>query len=149
MDVSGTIESVLGQKGAQLWSVGPEATVFDAIQLMAEKNVGALLVLRDAELLGVVSERDYTRKVILQGKSSRTTPVREIMSSELTVVKPGESVQTCMRMMTEKRVRHLPVHDGQSIRGVVSIGDLVKWIMSSQAATIDHLEHYIAGGYPG
>lgn len=149
MDVTGTIAAIIGQKGTEIWSITPEDTVFDAIQLMADKNVGALLVLRDGSLVGLISERDYTRKVMLRGKRSKETQVHEIMVSEPTVVAPNESVQKCMRTMTEKRVRHLPVLEGQTIRGLVSIGDLVKWTISQQAATIDQLESYISGGYPG
>jgi CBS domain-containing protein len=149
MDVSGSISSIIGQKGSQIWSITPEATVFDAIQLMADKNVGALLVLRDGALLGLISERDYTRKVMLRGKRSKETQVQEIMTNEPTVVSPNESVENCLRTMTAERIRHLPVVDGQEIRGIISIGDLVKWTISHQAAALDQLESYISGGYPG
>jgi CBS domain-containing protein len=149
MDVSGTIDAILGQKGREIFSVSPDATVFEAIELMANKNVGALLVLRDGQLLGMISERDYTRKVMLRGKRSRETQVREIMSSNLIIVTSREPVENCLRMMTEKRIRHLPVVDGETLRGVISIGDLVKWVIASQSAAIAHLESYISGGYSG
>jgi len=147
MDVSGTIDAILGQKGTEIFSVAPDATVFEAIELMANKNVGAVLVLRDGQLLGLFSERDYTRKVMLRGKRSRETLVQEIMSTDLTVVTSREPVENCLRMMTDKRIRHLPVIDGDTLRGVISIGDLVKWVIASQSAAIAHLESYISGGY--
>jgi CBS domain-containing protein len=147
MDVGGTIESILHQKNHQVWSVSPDATVYDAIAMMAEKNVGALLVVRDGELVGIISERDYTRKVMLRGKRSRETLVHEIMSSHLTTVDPKESVDQCLRNMSEKRIRHLPVVKEGQICGVISIGDLVKHVISAQSAAIDQLERYISGGY--
>ena len=149
MDVSGTIEAILAQKGTEIFSVSPEATVFEAVELMANKNCGALLVVENDRLVGMISERDYTRKVMLRGKRSRETQVREIMSSDLTVITPREPVENCLRMMTDKRVRHLPVLDGGTIRGVISIGDLVKWVIATQSAAIQHLEMYISGGYTG
>jgi CBS domain-containing protein len=149
MNVSGTIDAILGQKGSEIFSVSPDATVYEAIDLMASKNVGALLVVQDERLLGMISERDYTRKVMLRGKRSRETQVREIMSSDLTIVTPREPIENCLRMMTEKRIRHLPVVEGDTLRGVISIGDLVKWVIASQSAAIAHLESYISGGYSG
>ena len=149
MDVTGTIDAILAQKGTEIFSVSPEATVFEAVEIMANKNVGALLVIQDGKLVGLISERDYTRKVMLRGKRSRETQVREIMSTDLTVVSPREPVENCLRMMTDKRVRHLPVLDGETIRGVISIGDLVKWVIATQSAAIAHLEMYISGGYTG
>jgi CBS domain-containing protein len=149
MNVSGTIDAILGQKGSEIFSVSPDATVYEAIDLMASKNVGALLVVQDGRLLGMISERDYTRKVMLRGKRSRETQVREIMSSDLTIVTPREPIENCLRMMTEKRIRHLPVVEGDTLRGVISIGDLVKWVIASQSAAIAHLESYISGGYSG
>jgi CBS domain-containing protein len=122
--------------------------VFDAIQLMADKNVGALPVVEKGELVGIISERDYTRKVILKGKSSKDTPVRDIMTREPVTVHPGDSVGECMQVMTEKRVRHLPVMEGAKMVGLLSIGDLVRRIISAQTATIDNLEKYITGDYP-
>jgi CBS domain-containing protein len=149
MDVTGTIDAILAQKGTEIFSITPEATVFEAVELMANKNVGALLVIQDGRLVGLISERDYTRKVMLRGKRSRETQVHEIMSSDLTVVSPREPVENCLRMMTDKRVRHLPVLDGETIRGVISIGDLVKWVIATQSAAIAQFEMYISGGYTG
>ena len=149
MDVTGTIDAILSQKGTEIFSITPEATVFEAIELMANKNIGALLVLEEGKLVGLISERDYTRKVMLRGKRSRETQVREIMSSDLTVVHSREPVENCMRMMTDKRIRHLPVVDGETIRGVISIGDLVKWTIATQSAAIAQFEMYISGGYTG
>jgi len=149
MDVSGTIEAILAQKGTDIFSVPADAMVFEAVELMANKNVGALLVVEDDRLVGLISERDYTRKVMLRGKKSRETKVREIMSSDLTIVTPREPVENCLRMMTDKRVRHLPVLEGDAIRGIISIGDLVKWVIATQSAAIQHLEMYISGGYTG
>lgn len=149
MDVSGTIDAILAKKGSEIYSISPDATVFDAIEMMANKNVGALLVVQESQLLGLVSERDYTRKVMLRGKRSRETQVREIMSTDLTITRPHEPVETCLRLMTEKRIRHLPVMEGETLRGVISIGDLVKSVIASQNAAISHLENYISGGYPG
>jgi CBS domain-containing protein len=147
MDVSGTIGAILNQKGTQVYSIVPDAMVFEAIEMMEAKNVGALLVLRDEKVVGIISERDYTRKVFLRGKRSRETRVDEIMSKDVTVTSSSEPVEKCMRLMTEKRIRHLPVVDNGSLRGVLSIGDLVKHIISTQSATIEHLESYIHGGY--
>jgi len=147
MNVSGTIEVILNQKSGQIWSIEPDATVYDAIALMAEKNIGALVVVENGQLVGVLSERDYTRKVMLRGKRSRETLVREIMSTQLTTADPKQSVDECLRSMTEKRIRHLPgVKEGEII-GVISIGDLVKHVISAQSATLDQLERYISGGY--
>ena len=147
MNVTGTIDAILNQKSGEVWSVGPDATIYDAVALMAEKNVGALVVVENGELVGIVSERDYTRKVMLRGKRSRETKVREIMSTNLTTVDPKQSVDDCLRFMTEKRIRHLPVVAEGRISGVISIGDLVKHVISVQSATLEHLERYISGGY--
>jgi len=147
MDVSGTIGAILNQKGSEIYSIAPDALVFEAIEMMDAKNVGALLVIRGEELLGIISERDYTRRVFLRGKRSRETRVDEIMSRDVTVTNSNEPVENCMRLMTEKRIRHLPVVDNGKLRGVLSIGDLVKHIISTQSATIEHLESYIHGGY--
>jgi len=143
----GTIREILGHKGATTWTISPEATVFDAIQLMADKNIGALLVTQDERLLGIVSERDYTRKVMLKGRSSKDTPVRDILSGRIIHVTPEHTVDECLRLMTEHRVRHLPVLEGEKVAGVVSIGDLVNWVISAQSSTIHQLETYITG-YP-
>jgi CBS domain-containing protein len=145
MEVSGTIDAILSQKGTEIFSVSPEASVFEAIELMDGKNVGALIVMENDRLVGMISERDYTRKIVLRGKRSRETSVREIMTSELTVAHPHEPVEQCLRLMTENRIRHLPVMDGDNLRGVISIGDLVKFVISAQNATIAHLENYIYG----
>jgi len=149
MEIDSTIDVLLSSKGSDAWSIGPRATVFEAIQLMADKNVGALLVTEGGKLLGMLSERDYTRKVILKGKSSRETPVIDIISKEPVVASPRDKVVDCMRVMTQHRIRHLPVLDGGKIVGVISIGDLVNWTISTQSATIDQLQKYISGEYPG
>jgi CBS domain-containing protein len=143
------ISSLLHQKTTAIWSVTPDATVFDAIKLMAEKNVGALPVVKDGELHGVFTERDYTRKVALQGKTSRDTRVREVMTGKVFIVTPEDSVTTCMKLMNENRVRHLPVIAGGKVTGIISIGDLVNWIISTQNAAIEQMEQYIAGGAVG
>jgi len=148
MEVIGTISAVLKHKGSAVWSISPEATVFEAIQAMADRNVGALLVTEDTRLVGIISERDYTRKVALLGRSSKETRVREIITSPVIDVNPGHTVQECMRLMTEHRVRHLPVLEGDQIVGVVSIGDLVNWTISAQSAALSQLHNYITGEYP-
>ena len=147
MNVTGTIDAILAQKPGEVWSVSPDATVYDAIAMMADKNVGALLVVENGQLVGILSERDYTRKVMLRGKRSRETQVREIMSTNLTTVTPKEGIDDCLRFMSEKRIRHLPVVSDGQIRGVISIGDLVKHVISAQSAALDQLERYISGGY--
>jgi len=145
--VSGIISEILAHKGSQLFTIAADATVFEAIQRMADKNVGALLVLEGNRLLGVISERDYTRKVALRGKSSRETKVREITSTPPITATPSSTVEECMRLMTEHRVRHLPVLAQDGIAGVVSIGDLVNWTINAQSAAINQLEGYISGHY--
>jgi CBS domain-containing protein len=147
MNVTGSIDSILNLKTREVYSVGPDMTVYDAVALMAEKNIGAVLVVENGQLVGILSERDYTRKVMLRGKRSRDTTVREIMSTHLTTVDPKQPVDDCLRFMTEKRIRHLPVVKDGEICGVISIGDLVKHVISVQSATLDHLERYISGGY--
>lgn len=149
MDVSGNIGAILNHKSSEVFSISPDATVFEAIQMMDKKNVGALLVMEQSRLVGIISERDYTRKVFLRGRHSRETKVAEIMSSNLTVTHPREPVEKCLRLMTDKHIRHLPVLDGDKVVGVISIGDLVKHVISCQSAAIAHLEHYIHGGYTG
>jgi CBS domain-containing protein len=143
MNVSGNVRAILSHKKAStVWSIGPNAMVFDAIKLMDEKSVGALPVVDNKTLVGIVSERDYTRKVILKGRSSKETPVNEIMTKQLVTVNPSNSVSECMRIITEKRVRHLPVLEGTKLVGILSIGDVVNWLMAAQTATIDNLERY-------
>jgi CBS domain-containing protein len=141
------IGALLRGKGGEVYSIGPSATVYEAIALMADKGVGALLVLDGGRLAGIVSERDYTRKVILKGRSSKEELVHEIMTREVVTCTPEQTVEEAMRLMTEQRIRHLPVVDGDRVAGVVSIGDLVKWTISAQEETIAHLTHYISGRY--
>ena len=151
MDVSGNISAILNHKAtSEIFSVRPDAMVFEAIELMAEKNVGALLVMNGEALVGIISERDYTRKVFLRGKSSKETRVDEIMSQNVCTTRPQDSIDECLRLMTERHIRHLPVvGDGGKVVGVISIGDLVKHVISCQSAAIAHLENYISGGYAG
>ena len=144
-----TIGSVLSLKGRELWSVAPTTTVYEAIEKMSEKGVGALLVMSEGKLAGMISERDYARKVILKDRSSKQTMVREIMTSTVITVTPSHHVEECMRTMTENRIRHLPVVDRDEVVGIVSIGDLVNWIITAHEETIGHLQNYIAGNYPG
>lgn len=139
------IGPLLKRKRGQVWSTSPTASVYDAIKLMAEKRVGALLVTEQGRLVGIISERDYARKIILQERSSKTTAVAEIMTAPVTFVSLQHSVSDCMRIITEKRIRHLPVLEGGAIVGMVSIGDLVNWIITEQQETIRHLEAYITG----
>jgi CBS domain-containing protein len=140
-----SIQQLLERKGSEIWSTSPDASVYEALQLLAEKNIGALVVLREGELVGIVSERDYARKVVLHGKTSMKTPVKNIMTEEVITVGAGRSVEEAMALMTDKRIRHLPVVEGEKIVGVVSIGDLVKAIIADQEFTIDQLEKYISG----
>jgi len=146
--VAETIASILQNKGNTIWSVGPEEMVYDAIALMADKGIGALLIISEGKLVGIFSERDYARKIILQGRSSKSTLVREIMTSSPVTVTPDHTVDECMRIITHHRVRHLPVMDGDRLLGVISIGDLINAIIAAQAQTIDHLHTYITGKYP-
>jgi CBS domain-containing protein len=148
MEIAGPVGAVLAHKGSAVWSIAPNSMVFDAIQLMADKNVGALPVVDNGQLVGMISERDYTRKISLKGRSSKETPVREIMTPEVVTVNAAEAISECMRVMTDSRIRHLPVMEGKKMIGLVSLGDLVKWVISAQAATIDALEKYITGAYP-
>jgi CBS domain-containing protein len=149
MQVIGSVGDVLERKGSQVWSIEPDAKVFDAIAMMADKNVGALLVMEAGKLVGLISERDYTRKVILRGKSSRQIPVRHIMTTPVVAVDIDQPVVDCLQLMTRERVRHLPVLAGDEVAGVVSIGDLVKWVIDAQTVTIEQLESYIVSSYPG
>jgi CBS domain-containing protein len=148
MEIAGSVGAILALKGSAVWSIAPNSMVFDAIQLMADKNVGALPVVDNGQLVGMISERDYTRKVALKGRSSKETPVREIMSHEVVTVNVTDTINECMRVMTASRIRHLPVMEGKKMMGLVSIGDLVRGIISAQTATIEFLEKYITGDYP-
>lgn len=148
MNRSDAIRSVLRDKGRQVFSVAPDTSVFDALALMADMEVGALLVMRgDGRLCGLISERDYARKVILQGRSSRDTEVADIMSEGVVTVTPSHTVDECMKIMTELRIRHLPVQEGNTVIGVISMGDLVKYVISAQRHEIEALHAYIAGTY--
>jgi CBS domain-containing protein len=142
-----TVKEILNAKGYEVWSITPDATVFDALTKMALKDVGALTVMEGDQLAGIISERDYARKVILQGKTSRTALVREIMSSPVICVRPQQTVEECMALLTGRRIRHLPVIEDERVIGMVSIGDLVKSIISEQQFIIEQLEHYISGAY--
>ncbi len=146
--IPGIINEILAHKNSELWSISPDATVFEAIQMMADRNIGALPVIAACKLLGVVSERDYTRKVALKGKSSKETRVREILAVPV-IASPSDTVEECMKLMTTHRVRHLPILQGDQVIGLVSIGDLVNWIITAQSVTINQLESYITGHYPG
>jgi CBS domain-containing protein len=140
-----TVARLLALKGHEIWTIAPDATVYDAIALMAERGIGALLVMEGEQLIGIVTERDYARKVILRDRSSRDTPVSTIMSADIVTVRPDHSIEACMALMTEKRIRHLPVvHDGH-VTGILSIGDLVKFIIADREQLIEQLEGYIAG----
>jgi CBS domain-containing protein len=143
-----TVRDILKTKGQGVWSIAPEASVFQAIELMADRHVGALMVIAEEKLVGIISERDYARKVILRGRSSKDTRVSEIMTSPVIFVEPHFTVDECMRLVTENRIRHLPVVENERVIGVISIGDLVKWIMSAQDHTIQQLQNYVAGKYP-
>ena len=140
-----TAGAILRNKGHHVWSVSPEDSVFQAISLMADKGIGSLVVIADDRLVGIISERDYARKVVLQGKSSKDTRVQDIMSSPVFFVGPGHTVDECMRIVTAKRIRHLPVVQGETVIGVVSIGDLVRRVISTQGETIQYLQEYIVG----
>lgn len=136
---------ILHYKGEKVWTISPGATVFEAIRLLAQKNIGALPVVEGDKLIGMFSERDYTRKIALEGKTSQKTLVREIISTDVTTATPNHTIEECMRLMTEKRVRHLPIVENEKMVGLVSIGDLVNWTISAQNAAIDQMESYLAG----
>jgi CBS domain-containing protein len=141
-----TVKDILRIKGHDVWSTTPDATVYQALQTMAEKNVGALVVLDADTVVGIMSERDYARKVILHGRSSREIRVREIMTSDVYYVRPDQNIEDCMALMTDKRVRHLPARENDQLVGVISIGDVVKALIAEHESTIRHLEDYITGG---
>jgi len=146
--ISGTVRSVLKRKGSEIWSIASNQTVYEAIERMAEKGVGALLVMSAGKPVGIISERDYARKVILRGQSSRTTLVNEIMTSPVIFATPEQGVEECMGIMTKSRIRHLPVMENEKVIGIVSIGDLVKWVVWEQEETIEQLQNYISAKYP-
>lgn len=139
------VRDILEVKGRDVWSIGPDASVFDALKLMAEKDVGALVVLDGGNLVGIISERDYARKIVLLGRASLTTQVKEIMTSRVACVDPDQNVDECMALVTEKRIRHLPVLENGKLIGLISIGDLVKSIITEQQFIIEQLERYIKG----
>ena len=139
------IKQLLVDKGDDILTIGPNSSVYDAIKAMADNHVGSLLVMENENLVGIITERDYSRNIILKGKSSKNTPVKDIMVSNVLCVKPKQTVEECMALMTDKRVRHLPVIEDDKIIGIISIGDLVKAIISEQKFMIEQLEHYISG----
>jgi len=140
-----TVNDILNIKGREVWSIAPDASVYDAVKLMSDKKVGALMVINGEHLVGVISETDYTRKIILMGRASRQTPVKEIMTDRVLYVQPDQDIEECMVLMTEKRTRHLPVMETGRLVGVISIGDVVKSVIDEQRFTIEQLERYIAG----
>ena len=142
-----TVRHLLQDKGNQVWSIAPLATVYEALELMAKKNVGALLVIENGNVVGMFTERDYARKVILQGRSSKTTSVGELMTADVLYVSPDDTTENCMAIMTDKHLRHLPVMENGQLAGIVSIGDVVKAIISDREFTIRELERYITGGH--
>jgi len=141
-----TVRELVRKKGGQIWSVSPESSVYEALQLMADKNCGAVLVLDGSRLVGILSERDYARQVILKGKASKDTPVREIMTTRVVCVIPERTIEECMVLMTDKRIRHLPVLEDGRLTGVLSIGDVVKAVISEKQYLIEQLEGYITSG---
>ena len=140
------VKQLLRSKGSEVWTVAPDTSVYDALQTMADKNIGALVVVEVNKVIGIISERDYARKVILQGKSSVHVPVKEIMTDRVFCVTPEYTIEQCMAVMTDRRIRHLPVLDNDKLVGIVSIGDVVKGIISNQEFMIEQLEKYIVGG---
>ena len=139
------IRDILQEKGSEVYSIPPHATVYETLQMMADKNVGALLVMQDDSVVGIISERDYARKVVLKGKFSKDVPVSEIMSSHILRIDPDQDIETCMELMSDKRVRHLPVFENGRVVGIISIGDIVKAIIEHKEETIAQLENYIRG----
>ncbi len=143
------IRQILNYKGTEVFHTGPDNTVYEAIEKMADKDIGALLVMEGENMRGIITERDYRNKVILKGRTSKTTPVKEIMSTDLYTVKPSDTVETCMALMTDRKFRHLPVLEDGKVVGVISIGDLVKAVITKQKVEIHNLRDYITGTYPG
>ena len=139
------ISQLLLNKGNQIWSVEPKITIFEALEIMSEKEIAALLVMEEEKLVGIFSERDYARKVILKGKSSKNTPVGELMTKKVFYIDPQKTISDCMAMMTAKRIRHVPVIEDEKVIGIVTIGDVVNQIITEQEVTIHHLENYITG----
>jgi len=148
MKIYDTIRDILKKKGHEVWSITPKSAVYRAIEVMADKHVGALVVIDGDKVVGIISERDYARRVILSGRSSKETRVEEIMASPVIFVEPNHAVDECMRIMTNNHIRHLPVIQQEKVIGIVSIGDLVNWIISAQDHTIRLLENYVTGKYP-
>ena len=149
MEIHGTVRDILQSKGGEVWTTSPQHTVYDAIHLMGEKNIGALVAVENGEVIGVISERDYSRKVVLQERTSRDTLVGDIVARPAVTVQSTDNIEKCMQLMTSLRIRHLPVVDDGHLTGLVSIGDLVSWVMHSQRHTILQLQGYISGDYPG
>ncbi len=142
-----TVRQILQSKGGRIWSVGPHATVFDALMLMAEKDIGAVVVVEGGKLVGIFSERDYARKVVLKGRSSKDTLVSELMTPDVFYVHPDQTIEECMALMTKRHIRHLPVLDDDDLVGIITIGDAVKAVIADQEVMISSLENYIRGGY--
>ena len=142
-----TVKQILDEKGHQAWTIAPEAKVFDALKLMAEKGIGALVVVEGGRVAGILSERDYARKIALMGRFSQDTPIKDIMTSQVYGVHPSASAEECLALMTDRRIRHLPVLEKDKLTGVISIGDVVKAVISAQKITIQQLENYITGKY--
>jgi CBS domain-containing protein len=149
MEINGTVYDILHNKGGEIWTTQLEDSVYDAIHLMGEKDIGSLVVIENGDVVGVLSERDYSRKVVLQGRTSRNTKVGDILTRPAITVSSRDAIETCMQLMTRKRIRHLPVVDDGQLVGLISIGDLVSWVMLSQRHTIQQLQGYISGEYPG
>lgn len=144
-----TVKDILNRKGSTVYSVHPNETVYDAIKKMADLNIGALLVLDDGKVKGIISERDYRNKIILKGRTSASTPVKDIMVKQVFCVNSSDSINLCMQLMTEKKIRHLPVLNNGELAGIISIGDVVKSVIEDQKIEINSLRNYIAGSYPG
>jgi len=148
MEIQGTVRDILRNKNTNVWTTNPQASVYEAIGLMGERNIGALVVMEDGKVAGVFSERDYSRKVVLQGRTSRDTLVSEILSRPAITVPPGAGLELCMELMTKHRIRHVPVVDEGALIGLVSMGDIVNWMLQTQKHLIHQLHGYIAGDYP-